>query len=88
MTTIDLIKRFIVNANWNKYAADGHPSNGFKWLTVKQVETLYCLFKKDYPEEITNFDSFVLTVYGYEVKLGETAKNGRRFIKFKNLQEN
>ena len=86
MNTIDLIKRFIVNANWNKSDEYGHPINGFKWLTVKQIETLYCLAKKDHPEDIKHFDSFTWLVYGYQVKLGETAKNGRRFIQFKDLQ--
>lgn len=88
MTSKELIKSFMKQAQWGQNANDGRPYKGGKWLTVKQINFLWNLCKKEDPKGIDFFNSFTWHVDGYEVRLGKTAPNGCRVMSFTNMNEN
>jgi len=72
-------------ASWGQNADDGRPYRGVKWLTVKQINFLYNLCKKEDAEGIDYFSEFSWVVDGYKAKLNKVAPNGCRQIIFINI---
>lgn len=88
MKAVDLIKSFMQQAQWGQNADDGRPYSGHKWLTVKQVNFLWSLCRKEDPNGINYFENFTWNIDGYQVSLSKTAANGCRQIKFLNTESN
>jgi len=83
MKSIDLIRSFKKQANFSEYKDDeGKPYKGSKWLTVKQMNFLWSLVKKEDPKGVSFIDSFSWSIDGYRATLGRTAPNGCRTINF------
>ena len=85
MTTQELIISLMDSAKWGQKADDNRPFRGEKWLSVKQLNFLYVLAKKDDPKGIDYFEKFTWEVRGYKVEMSKKSSNGCLQLIFTNL---